>query len=152
MKPRARYKALWWCLLVCVGVNFCSIFWVVKNYGQPQHYNVTVNQPQPVDLELLAALTNRPERVYHVAGSHMTKKNANVEAGKPFVARAPDIQADYEYFEASGKAYALVFGKYYGKGDLMSYGRVVSVWPDRIVFDDGRELVNRRFIANGKPD
>ena len=49
---------------------------------------------------------------------------------------------DYHYFLVSHRKAVKMWGRYFFEGSLTSYGRIASIWPDRVLLEEGGELVN----------
>lgn len=49
----------------------------------------------------------------------------------------------YNFFVHNGQPAASFYGRYFSQGSPTSYGRVVQVFPDRILLDNGHVLVNQ---------
>lgn len=51
----------------------------------------------------------------------------------------------YHYFMLGRNIYVEMFGRYYGRGSLCSYGIIKMIFPDRILLDDGSWILNSKF-------
>ena len=60
----------------------------------------------------------------------------------------PEISRPYTFFYLSGEAFAKLDGFYYRSGDVLSSGRIVRIFPDRIYLHDGSTIVNSSLVPS----
>lgn len=56
-----------------------------------------------------------------------------------------EIPLSYHYFTTGSKYYIQIAGFTFGVGDLTSYGRIASIFPERVLLDNGYSLKNEKF-------
>lgn len=56
-----------------------------------------------------------------------------------------EILVSYKYFLIDGTRHIEYCGRYFSEGSPTSYGRIVTIFPDRVLLDNGRYLKNRDF-------
>lgn len=51
----------------------------------------------------------------------------------------------YDYFTYDMHRYAIIFDRRFSEGSLTSYGRISTIFPDRILLEDGSYLYNAKY-------
>lgn len=139
-KRAVDYSAIWYdvlprvlnaALLVCVLFNFLALaYGMVKNNPKEVHH---------VD----SVVTNHFFVVTQFVASVSSPSNVpSSSASDPSQLR--EISASYHYMRVNGQPMFRYFGQNYGVGDLTSYGRVLSVFPDRVTIEGAFVLRNDR--------
>lgn len=54
----------------------------------------------------------------------------------------PSVSVHYHYFMAGGNRHVQMWNRYFSEGSLTSYGRIINIFPDRILLEDGSYIVN----------
>lgn len=75
-------------------------------------------------------VTNSMSRAYGVSAESVIRDPVEV------------ARCRYHYFKVGYRIGALMHGRYYYDGSPCSYGRISSVWPDRIILDNGDYISN----------
>lgn len=118
-------------LLVCVLFNFLALgYGVVKNNPKEVHH---------VD----SVVTNH----FFVVTQFISSVSAPSSALSGSVADSSqlrEIPVSYHFMVVNGRPMFRYFGQNYGEGDLTSYGRVLSVFPDRVTIEGSFILRNDR--------
>lgn len=98
-------------------------------------------------VEQVSFVTNVIECVGSISSPSNTVQLSNALDDVPVreVARCP-----YDYFMVGRVIGARMYGRYYYDGSLCSWGRIDSVWPDRILLADGNWITNAKvdYINN----
>ena len=61
-----------------------------------------------------------------------------------------DVDVDYDYYLVGFHRRVNMFGRTFYEGSLTSYGRILRIYPDRLLLDNGSYLVNRKFKTSNK--
>ena len=55
--------------------------------------------------------------------------------------------AEYDYFLYNGVRGAKMWDRFFNEGSLTSFGRIKTIFPDRILLEDGGYIVNQRWLS-----
>lgn len=135
------------CLLVCVLFNFVALAWGVKS-SSPKvvHHLDSVTTNHYFVVTQFVASVSAPSSV-------LESKSVDVVQN----AVGHEIPVKYHYMEVDGAPLIRYYGRNLSVGDIMSYGRIVSIFPDRVALDGSiylrntdnpDELENRRIVKN----
>lgn len=139
-KSAVDYSAVWRdvlprvlnaALLVCVLFNFLALgYGVLKNNPKEIHH---------VD----SVVTNHFFVVTQFVSS-VSAPSSVLVGGSADSSQLREISASYHYMKVNGRPMFRYFGQDYGVGDITSYGRVLSVFPDRVTIEGAFILRNDR--------
>lgn len=139
-KSAVDYSAIWRdvlprvlnaALLVCVLFNFLALgYGVLKNNPKEIHH---------VD----SVVTNHFFVVTQFISS-VSAPSSVLSGGSVDSSQLREIPASYHYMRVNDRPMFRYFGQNYGVGDLTSYGRVLSVFPDRVTIEGAFVLRNDR--------
>lgn len=139
-KPAVDYSAIWrdvlprvlnGALLVCVLFNFLALgYGVMKNNPKEVHH---------VD----SVVTNHFFVVTQFVSSVSAPSSA-LSPGAVDSSQLREIPASYHFMLINGSPMFRYYGQDYGVGDMTSYGRVLSVFPDRVTIEGALVLRNDR--------
>lgn len=139
-KPAVDYSAIWRdvlprvlnaSLLVCVLCNFIAL-----------GYGIMKNNPKEVH-HIDSVVTNHFFVVTQVVSSVSAPSNVSSSSVSES-SQLREVPASYHYMKVNGRPMFRYFGQNYGVGDLTSYGRVLSVFPDRVTIEGPLVLRNDR--------
>lgn len=151
-KPAVDYSAIWRdvlprvlnaALLVCVLFNFLALgYCILKNNPKEVHH---------VD----SVVTNHFFVVTQFISS-VSAPSSVLSGGSVDSSQLREIPASYHFMRVNGRPMFRYFGQNYGEGDITSYGRVLSVFPDRVTIEGAFVLRNDRnpdgdFLPTLKP-
>lgn len=139
-KPSVDYSAIWRdvlprvlnaALLVCVLFNFLALgYGVIKNNPKEVHHVDSVVTNHFFVVTQFVASVSAPSSVLSpVSIDHSQLR---------------EISSSYHYMKVDGRPMFRFFGQNYGEGDMTSYGRVLSVFPDRVTIEGAIVLRNDR--------
>lgn len=150
MKPRNRYRLLLWLASLSGLVNLVYAVWIVRHAITRQVVNVSYSEPAPVDMVAVSNLLEALSRpLPAVSVSDVGSETRSFEDQKNPVEISTHF-LPYGYSVVQGRKYARIYEEYYTEGDMMSYGRISSIFPDRIYLDTGDVVINRnRMIERG---
>lgn len=60
--------------------------------------------------------------------------------------------AEYDYFVNAGSPCIRIYGKIVFEGDVVSYGRIFRIFPDRLFLMNGDIIVNSKFAGGRSRD
>lgn len=92
---------------------------------------VSSDRKEPLSSDAAAAKSVQPDRRYHPAASNV------VATTTPYV-----------YFLHARRRAAQIWGRFFNEGSLTSYGRIDTIFPDRIRLEDGSYIVNQMPAEN----
>lgn len=122
----------WLCLAFAIGNLF--VVYLFERDRQPR----IERHLETVTTNHLIVVTNYIESV---------SKPSSPSSASASSSPLPDIEilADYDYFMLDGFRYIRYCGRNYGEGAPVSYGRIVTIFPDRVLLDNGKYLKNVKF-------
>lgn len=86
-----------------------------------------------------------------VTGSIPVEVSSNVlsSVSDPVSSSSPvvRISTNYDYFMYGQSRLVKMFDRFFSEGSLTSYGRIVTIFPDRILLDDGSYINNSKWIT-----
>lgn len=139
-KPSVDYSAIWrdvlprvlnGCLLFCVLFNFLALgYGVIKNNPKEVHHVDSVVTNHFFVVTQFVASVSAPSSV--------------ASSFAPDSSQLREVSASYHYMKVDGRPMFRFFGQNYGVGDMTSYGRVLSVFPDRVTIEGAIVLRNDR--------
>lgn len=109
-------------LLFCVLANFLALAWSVRSVT-PKQFHTT----ETVVTNHFFVVTQRVESVsMPLGGASARVEKASIE-----------IPSQYHFMVVDGNPMIRFFGQTYKVGDMTSYGRVDSIFPDRVSLENG---------------
>lgn len=122
----------WLCVAFAIGNLFVVYFF--ERDRQPR-----------IERHLDTVITNHVIVVTNYIEKASSSFSGDVSSLSP--ASSPDVEilVDYDYFMLDGFRYIHYCGRNYGEGAPVSYGRIVTIYPDRVLLDNGKYLKNVKF-------
>lgn len=141
MRTTQRYRLSVLLAIVGMLVNLVASLVLVWRSRKPVDYHVTVNPAPVLDL----SFTNHLTAVQSPFPSLTVTNSPSINPVQP-VTNPVCIQVlDYDVFGGSDAPCAWLNGRRVAVGSLLPWGVVNSIFPERIVFNDGSYLENRRY-------
>lgn len=129
-------KVLNSCLLVCVLFNFLALAWSVRS-TTPR----TVRTVETVVTNHFFTITQTVERVSSASRDLSSVKVESVGF---------EVQVPYHYMVIDGKPMIRFYGQTFKVGDTTSYGKIESIYPDRVRLEGSTFLKNTQN-PDGQP-
>ena len=137
ISPITSYKVIHWVLFLLVLVNVALVFLFERD-----------RVPRVVH-EQVTTISNHVYVVTNVIYSIGEKDDASSATNREgrLILNDPnyEIPISYHFYQSGSRYYIQIGGFQFGVGDMTSYGRIKSIFPERVVLDNGYALKNNDF-------
>lgn len=136
----SHYVPLFVFLALCLNV---VVVWRFEERQKPQvMYYVATNS---------VAVSSSAAPGSPSPGSLVSGFPTNRLLGACSASNAVVFTAYYDYFLFDGTRGAKMFDRLFYEGSRTSYGRIDTIFPDRILLENGSYIVNSRWSGGGEP-
>lgn len=137
ISPITSYKAIHWALFLLVLVNVALVFMFERDrVPRVVHETVTTISNH------VYVVTNV---VYSVHDHEETEAVTNKEGRLILNDPSYEIPLSYHFYQAGSRYYIQIAGFTFGVGDMTSYGRIKSIFPERVILENGYAIKNNDF-------
>lgn len=137
ISPITSYKVVHWVLFLLVLLNVVLVFMFERDrLPRVVHEQVTTISNH------VYVVTN----VIYSVGEHDDTASATNKEGR-LILNDPsyEIPLSYHFFKSGPRYFIQIAGFTFGVGDMTSYGRIKSIFPERVILDNGYALKNNDF-------
>lgn len=137
ISPITSYKVIHWVLFLLVLVNVALVFLFERDrVPRVVHEQVTtISNHVYVVTNVIYSIGDKDD------SSSATNKEGRLILNDPNY----EIPLSYHFYQSGSRYYIQVGGFQFGVGDMTSYGRIKSIFPERVLLDNGYALKNNDF-------
>ena len=138
ISPITSYKVIHWVLFLLVVVNVVLVFMFERDrVPRVVHETVTTisNHVYVVTNVVYSIGDNKDD------SAAATNKDGRLILNDP----SYEIPLSYHCYQSGSRYYVQIGNFQFGVGDMTSYGRIKSIFPERVVLDNGYSIKNQDF-------